>query len=104
VTLRLALTSAEPFLPTDVLERFREQQRTRITKGDELVLHCDEERTQGQNMKLAFARLQGMLDEAAVPPKERVISAEPPPRVKEVRKREKRQHSAKKARRRGTDD
>ena len=63
------------------------------------MLQCDEERTQGRNMKLAFARLQALVDAAAVVPKEHVDTRrleEPPDRVKEVRRREKRQHSSKK--------
>jgi protein subunit release factor B len=105
VTLRVALDTAAPFLPPDVLGRLREHQRHRITKGDELVLQCDEERTQSHNLRRALARLQAMVDEAALIPKERVVSLEPPAAVKEARRREKRRHAdKKKARRRSFDD
>eukprot|EP00322_Chrysochromulina_rotalis_P020873 CAMPEP_0115876026 /NCGR_PEP_ID=MMETSP0287-20121206/25428_1 /TAXON_ID=412157 /ORGANISM="Chrysochromulina rotalis, Strain UIO044" /LENGTH=179 /DNA_ID=CAMNT_0003331363 /DNA_START=13 /DNA_END=552 /DNA_ORIENTATION=- len=104
VTLRLAMSDAADFLPNDVMERLREQQRTRITKADELVLQADEERTQGANLRRAFQRLQSFVDAAAVLPKERLVSLEPPARVKEQRRREKRLHSAKKRTRRGGDD
>ena len=101
VTLRMALVDAADFLPAEVLQRLREQQRARITKHDELVLQADEERTQSANLRRAFARLQSFVDEAAVVPKERLVSLQPPERVKLQRRKEKRLHSAKKARRRG---
>jgi len=106
VTLRMALAAAADFLPDDVLHRLREQQRTRLTKGDELVLQCDEERTQAANLKRAFARLQSYIDEASVTPKERLVQREmePPERVKAQRRVEKRLQSVKKAMRRGGDD
>lgn len=104
VTLRLALAVASDYLPPDVLGRLRAQQRHRITKGDELVLQADEERTQGANLKRAFARLQSLVDEASVVPKERLVSLEPPQRVKEQRRRDKRFLSEKKQRRRGRSD
>ena len=106
VTLRMALAAAADFLPDDVLHRLREQQRTRLTKGDELVLQCDEERTQAANLKRAFARLQLYIDEASVTPKERLVQREmePPERVKAQRRVEKRLQSVKKAMRRGGDD
>ena len=106
VTLRMALAAAADFLPDDVLRRLREQQRTRLTKGDELVLQCDEERTQAANLKRAFARLQLYIDEASVTPKERLVQREmePPERVKAQRRAVKRLQSVKKAMRRGGDD
>ena len=106
VTLRMALAAAADFLPDDVLRRLREQQRTRLTKGDELVLQCDEERTQAANLKRAFARLQSYIDEASVTPKERLVQREmePPERVKAQRRAVKRLQSVKKAMRRGGDD
>ena len=103
VNLRFALTDAAVFLPEDVMARFREQQRTRITKADELLLSCDEERTQGSNLRRAFARLQEMVDEASVEPKERVVCEEPPEWAKAKRRHDKRKHSQKKAMRRGDD-
>ena len=41
-----------------------------------------------------------MVDAAAVPPKERIVSLEPPERIKRKRAREKKLHSQKKAGRR----
>lgn len=104
VTLRLALAEAGAYLPNDVMERLRVQQHRFITKNGELLLQADEERTQARNLKLAFERLQGLVDAAAIPPKERVISLEPPPHIKERRKQQNKLHSAKKRARRGGDD
>ena len=104
VTLRLALATAAPYLDADSMRRLRQQQAHRITKHDELVLHSEEERTQGRNLKLGFRRLQAMVDAASIVPKERVISLQPPERVKEARRQEKRQHAAKKRARRGSSD
>ena len=83
-------------MPHDVLERLRIQERSRLTNADELLIHCDEERTQPRNSKLAFARLQAMLDRAAIVPKVREISEKPPEQVKAQRLREKRLHGQKK--------
>lgn len=104
VTLRVDLEDATKFLPFDVMERLRVQERSRITKSNELVISCDEERTQGQNSRKAFARLQSMVEQAAVVPTERFISEEPPERVKAARRREKRLHSLKKDSRRRSID
>ena len=70
----------------------------------QLVIHCDEERTQSRNSKLAFERLQDMLDRAAIVPKERIISETPPERVKAERRREKRHQAQKKQARKGNFD
>ncbi|KAL1504514.1 hypothetical protein AB1Y20_010916 [Prymnesium parvum] len=102
--LRVDLARAAAHLPPDLLARLREQERARLTTGGELLLQCDEERSQQRNLKLALARLQAMVDRAAVVPKERVVSEEPPERVKEARRREKRQHALKKKARRLSHD
>lgn len=98
VTLRLALSDVDASLPDDVAARLREQQRHRVTKADELVLHCDEERTQNSNLRLAFARLQQLVDAASFVPKEHITrqDTEPPKRVKERRLKQKTLHAAKK--------
>ena len=98
VSLRLALTDVADVIPQDVLDRLRQQQHWRITRADDLIVHCDEERTQEANRKLAFARLQSMVDDATVVPKEYISRqiSETPQRVKERRLREKKQHQRKK--------
>ena len=50
---------------------------------------------QARNLQLALKRLQTMLDEASVTPKERIISLEPPAHIKKRRK-EAKQHQSKK--------
>ena len=101
VTLRLALSDVDAVLPDEVATRLRSQQKHRLTKNDELVLQCDEERTQGSNLRLAFARLQQFVDQACFVPKEHVTrqDTEPPARVKERRLKQKSMHSKKKQQR-----
>ena len=101
VTLRLALADAAPFLPSELLGRLRAVEGGRINKEDELVLQCDEERTQGRNLRIAFQRLQSLVDAAAVEPKERVVSLEPPDRVKQKRRRVNEHQKTKKQTRQG---
>lgn len=103
VTLRvdMALTG----LPADVLARLAEQQRRLlVTGGTHLLIQCEETRSQSRNLDLALRRLQQCVDAAAVVPRERVVSVEPPESVKRERRREKRQHSEKKTARRGGAD
>ena len=66
VTLRVDLDAA--WLPADVRARLEEQQRGRVTKSGDLLLHCDETRSQERNRALAFERLQALVDQAAEPP------------------------------------
>ena len=68
VTLRVDLDAA--WLPADVRARLEEQQRGRVTKSGDLLLHCDETRSQERNRALAFERLQALVDQAAEPPGE----------------------------------
>ena len=138
------------WLPADVRARLVTQQRSHITKGEELLLQCDETRSQvyavlkvaarpfpsdaslarrlwcarlllpeqpvwcqmavgtthrspqAQNLARGLARLQALVDRAAVPPKVRVVSAGPPANVKRRRVEEKRRHAQKKNARRST--
>ena len=107
VTLRVAMSDAAPFLPPEVFQRLHDQQQHRITKAGELVLQCDEERTQGRNHSLAFQRLQNLVNEATFEPKEyiRREDTELPARLQRVRKQQKQLHASKKnARRKGFSD
>ena len=99
VTLRLAMSDAAIYLPDDVAAKLREQQKNRINKDDELLLQCDEERTQALNLKKAFVRLQSLVDQASIVYNEYISRHDtpPPPRVKERRLQQKKQHSAKKS-------
>lgn len=103
VTLRVDLALTE--LPDEVITRMtQQQQRLLVTSGNELLLHCDETRSQARNLELAMKRLQSFVDSAAVTPKERMVSLEPPAHVKRERLQAKKQHSQKKAARRGGAD
>ena len=102
VDLRLDLSST-PWLPVDVRERLLKQAKSHLTRKG-LLIQCDETRSQSRNLELAFARLQGMIDAAAVRPKERIVSLEPPAYVKVRRKEAKQQHSHKKQQRGGRAD
>ena len=101
VALRVDVSHhSEWWLPSDVRERLHAQQRGRITKNAELIVKCDESRSQARNQDIAFQRLQSILDAAAVPEKIRVARGEPPKSVKLIRLNEKRMKSKKKQSRR----
>ena len=61
-----------------------------------IVLEADEERTQGQNRKIAFERLKQRLEKLNKPRKVRKISTKLPAKVKAKRLKEKHQQSKKK--------
>lgn len=61
-------------LPPAMLRRFRAQQRNRINKDGKLVVQADQFRSQLKNRKDALARLQEMLQQAAVAPKRRIAT------------------------------
>ena len=102
VLLRVDISAAgsASWLPADVRERLRAQQRPRLTASDELLISCSETRSQAQNRQRAHDRLSSMLAAAAVAPKERVVSLEPPAHAKRARAEDKRRRSQKKALRR----
>ncbi|HJP14271.1 MAG: alternative ribosome rescue aminoacyl-tRNA hydrolase ArfB [Nitrospinota bacterium] len=82
-------------LPGDVRERFLVKFRRRITGEGELVLTSQRFRDQGRNVADCLAKLMGMLEEVARPPKRRAAT-KPTRGAKERRLREKREHSDKK--------
>ena len=93
VDLRVDMTDTS-WLPPDVLQRFLAEAKSHITRNG-LLIQCDETRSQARNLVLAQKRLQRMIDKAAIVPKERIISLEPPAYVKRRRK-ETKQHASKK--------
>ena len=99
VDLRVDMADTS-WLPPEVLARFLVEAKSHLTK-DGLLIQCDETRSQTRNLFLAHRRLQRMLDKAAVAPKERIISLEPPRYVKQRRKDSKQHASKKKQQRRG---
>jgi len=69
VELRLDVARAD--LPVGLKTRLRALAGRRLTAEDVLVIDSREHRTQGQNREAARARLQAILDQAAVRPKSR---------------------------------
>jgi ribosome-associated protein len=89
-------------VPDAVKARFLARFRTRITEGGELIIDCDETRSQARNREICLERLKQMLTQVATPPKPRKKSK--PSKSALKRRREHRQaHAAKKAARRKVD-
>ena len=104
VTLRWNITKS-PTLPGDVLERFVQRYRRRITNDGEFVMHSERYRDQGRNVADCLEKLRELLLEVAVAPKKRKPT-KPTRGSKERRLKDKRAASERKARRRkpGLDD
>mmetsp|Transcript_50310 Transcript_50310/g.163013 ORF Transcript_50310/g.163013 Transcript_50310/m.163013 type:complete len:212 (+) Transcript_50310:160-795(+) len=64
-SLRLDVSERSAWwLPPAVRERLLERQRGAVTKSGELLLSCDETRSQARNLALGLERLQAAVDEA----------------------------------------
>lgn len=90
VELRFDLVASRS-LPLSVKRRLARLAGRRLTKEGVLVLFANEHRTQEANRDAARARLQALVDEAAVPPKPRIATR--PSRASNERR-----HAAKSAR------
>jgi len=90
------------WLPPDVRQRLLIQQRGLVTKSGELVVACDEMRSQRRNLALGLERLQRLVTEACFVPKEFVNrkTLDEPQGIAKVRVKQKREHAHKKERRR----
>lgn len=97
--------SASTSLPDALKRRLTTLAGSRMTSSGELVITARRHRQQEGNRRDALARLQRLLDEAAVPPKPR-IPTRMPAAVKRKRLEEKRTRAAVKRSRRapGRDD
>jgi ribosome-associated protein len=62
---------ASPSLPPDLKTRLRKIAGTRMTNDDVLVIRAERFRTQERNRVDARARLQGLIQRAAIPPRKR---------------------------------
>lgn len=58
-------------LPTRATERLRVRAGSAITRDDELLISCDETRSQGRNKQGCIDQLRAMVNEALVVPKKR---------------------------------
>jgi len=71
VEIRFVVDKAD-WLPEDARRRLKEQQFNRMNKkSGEMILQCQEERTQTLNKKRALVKLQEIVDLALIEPKER---------------------------------
>ncbi len=71
VELRFVLASAE-WIPTAVRERMLSAFGSRINKEGELILSCDESRSQAQNLESCFEKLSDMIQSCWKAPKKRI--------------------------------
>jgi ribosome-associated protein len=81
-------------LPPEVKQRFVSAYHNRINDEGELVLDCDETRSQHQNRELVVARLRDMLAKVARPPKKRIPTK--PGKAAKKRRRDSREKQSKK--------
>ncbi len=89
-------------VPDAVKARFLARFRTRITDGGELILDCDETRSQARNREICLERLKRMLTQVATPPKPRK-KTKPTKGSLQRRRKHREALSAKKAARRKVD-
>jgi ribosome-associated protein len=72
VELRVQLSALE--LAPDTLRRLRQQQRNRINKEGELVVFAERYRSQLKNRQDALARLEDIIAQASIRPKQRIAT------------------------------
>ena len=70
-----------------VLERIRVKHPSKVTKRDELIVRCEEERYQERNKVIALERITTLLTDVLVPPKEREVWETIGKKGKEIRKK-----------------
>ena len=99
ITLRVAMADLEALIGAEAAHRLRRLAGGRITESDELLLHCDEHRTQGANRRAGIQRLVELVRQARTRPKRR-IPTRTPRSVKRQRLEGKRKRAAIKQQRR----
>jgi len=77
-------------LPGSVRARLLEQQKNRINSKLELVVDCQEDRSQHKNREKCLRKMQELFDLAFIEPKERIVQVAPPDKTKEKWMEEKR--------------
>lgn len=88
-----------PGVPGPVKRRFKQQFRTRINDDGELVIDCDDTRSQHRNKEIVLERLGEMLRSVARPPKRRIKTKPSRSKLKKRRKARERHKEKKKQRR-----
>lgn len=91
--IRFNLTSAD-WIPEEVKQRLRAAQGNKISKNGEIIISSQEHRTQNKNKEDCISKLQEMLAEAYVEPKERTIWEGLGEKGKEMRVQERKKRSA----------
>jgi len=86
--------AASPGLTPEVKARFAAAFANRINSDGELVLDCDETRSQHQNRELVVARLTAMLAQVARPPRKRIATR--PGKITRRKRRESRERQSQK--------
>ena len=97
--VRFVIGDAE-WLPPEASARLRQQQQSRVNKRDELVVQSDGTRSQHKNLRECIDKVQQMVDEACVEPKEREMWSGLGEQTKRRRVEQKRRRSDVKSNRR----
>ncbi|MBE7491066.1 MAG: aminoacyl-tRNA hydrolase [Planctomycetes bacterium] len=77
-------------LPDDVKTRFATQYKSRISDAGELLIDCDETRSQHENRQICLRRLAEMILAVASPPKKRIATK--PTKASKQRRKQARKH------------
>ena len=92
------------WMPLEVRQRFLQQQANRINQQGYFRLAVQEHRTQVANRRAAMQKLQELVQQASIRPKERHMKTGLSPKTKEQRREAKRRRSVVKDSRRRIDD
>lgn len=61
-------------LHPDVITRFLKSHGNRITDAGDVLIICEEHRSQGQNLDACFEKLRVLIESVLVPPKKRIAT------------------------------
>ncbi len=92
VSLRVAMAELEALIGAEAARRLRRLAGSRVTEGDDLLIHCDEHRTQRANRRGCIERLAELVRRARIRPKRR-IPTRIPPRIQRRRLESKRKRA-----------
>lgn len=91
-------------LPQEVLNRLLEQQRNKINAKQELVVYSQEDRSQHRNREICLDKINKIVEQAFIEPKQRIVQRTPPEKTKEKWREEKMHRKSIKEYRRSKDD